>query len=319
MADNPVKITIDKTKLIEQAVGFLTANKVYVGIASDQAEQPGVTEGGKFNTVTGEKIAPNLAMIGYVLEFGSPVNNVPARPHLVPGVEEAQDKVTGYLKQAGKLALDGNIASTEKAFMAAGFSATTSVKRMINSNIEPALSERTLAARKAKGVTRTDTLVDTGGVPQRHELFYRRWPASHPWRQHGRRLMPLLDVSEVLSDPDFSQVITIQRNAQTVNAQGRAVDNVSTFTIQGVITIGPLDPLVLNTDAAFTRKSIAVHTRTQLYDVTSGFEPDNVLFEGNVYLVKRVYPWNQYGAGFYAADCEMQDLVTAVTGSAPAP
>ena len=45
---------------------------------------------------------------------------------------------------------------------AAGMEASASVKNKIDSNVPPELSERTLAARKRRGVTRTDTLVDTG-------------------------------------------------------------------------------------------------------------------------------------------------------------
>ena len=159
---DPVQVTIDNTKLIEQAVSFLTANKVYVGIPSDQTAQVGVEDGAKFNTISGERIPINLATLGYVLETGSPVKNIPARPHLVPGVEAVQDGIENYLRQGGKLALTGNLPGTEKALMAAGFTATVSVKTEINSNIQPALAQSTLDARKRAGITQEDTLVVTG-------------------------------------------------------------------------------------------------------------------------------------------------------------
>ncbi|MNT50592.1 hypothetical protein D3C72_1875180 [compost metagenome] len=44
----------------------------------------------------------------------------------------------------------------------AGMTASNSVKAKINSNIRPELAESTLEARRQRGVTRENTLVDTG-------------------------------------------------------------------------------------------------------------------------------------------------------------
>ena len=127
--------------------------------------------------------------------------------------------------------------------------------------------------------------------------------------------MPLIDVSDLLTDPDFVQSIVITRRAQSVDNTGRGVESDSTLTIIGCVTIGPLDPMIFGTDATYSRKSIAVHTRAQLYDATTGFSADLVTFEGNTYVVKQVYPWNQFGRGFYAAQCELQDLQTSTATS----
>ena len=50
---------------------------------------------------------PTNAEIGYQNEFGSPANNIPARPHLLPGVAAVQDKVAAKLTQAADAAASG--------------------------------------------------------------------------------------------------------------------------------------------------------------------------------------------------------------------
>lgn len=104
------------------------------------------------------------AQIGYILDQGSPAKNIPARPWLVPGVQDVQAQCADKLGIAAKAALDGNESGTMKALVSAGVIAENSVKAKINSNISPELADATLAARRRRGVTRTDTLVDTGGM-----------------------------------------------------------------------------------------------------------------------------------------------------------
>ena len=59
-------------------------------------------------------------------------------------------------------ALDGDVQQVGRRLNRAGIVAASAVKAKINSNIQPALSERTLADRRQRGVTRENTLVDTG-------------------------------------------------------------------------------------------------------------------------------------------------------------
>ena len=99
------------------------------------------------------------ASIGYIMEHGSPINNIPARPHLAPGVREATPKFTKYLVQAGQAVLKGD--NPDRFLNMAGMVASSSVKNKINSNIGPALKEGTLAARRRRGHKSTKTLVET--------------------------------------------------------------------------------------------------------------------------------------------------------------
>ena len=105
---------------------------------------------------------PTNAEIGYQNEFGSPANNIPARPHLLPGVAAVQDKAAAKLTQAADAAATGRPSDAERHLHAAGLLAQNSVRRTLTTTAYRPLSERTLAARRARGRTGTKPLIDTG-------------------------------------------------------------------------------------------------------------------------------------------------------------
>ena len=105
---------------------------------------------------------PSNAEIGYQNEFGSPANNIPARPHLLPGVAAVQDKAAARLTQAADAAASGRVSDAERHLHAAGLLAQNSVRRTLTTTAYRPLSERTLAERRARGRTGTKPLIDTG-------------------------------------------------------------------------------------------------------------------------------------------------------------
>jgi len=142
-----VKITRDKMAAIIKAVSDLSRKDVLVGIPDSSPERK---EGPISN-----------AQIGYILDKGSPAKNIPARPFLVPGIHDVQAQCADRLKKGATAALSGNPAGADAALTAAGLTAEMSVKAKINSNIQPELAESTIEARRRRGVTRENTLVDT--------------------------------------------------------------------------------------------------------------------------------------------------------------
>lgn len=143
--------TIDRTHKIAEALKALTKSNVYVGIPAAKTERSD-DEGSTINN----------AVIGYVQENGNPALNIPARPFLIPGVNDAKDKVASIFRKAGKNALEGNLNDVNRGLNAAGLVATAAVKARITSGIPPELKEGTLAARRAKGRSGTTPLIDTG-------------------------------------------------------------------------------------------------------------------------------------------------------------
>lgn len=88
------------------------------------------------------------AQLGYVHEFGSPVNNIPARPFLIPGIEDAQPAIAAQLRAAAVAALSGAPGQVDVRLNRAGLLAVNSVKAKISSNIEPALNPETIKNRR---------------------------------------------------------------------------------------------------------------------------------------------------------------------------
>jgi hypothetical protein len=162
----------DNSDEFKKSLKLLRGSQVLVGVPRDGARDVGADNavgslGGttKRRKNTGKV---NNAVLAYVHNNGSPAQNIPARATIAPGIKDAQDDITNYMKQAGKAALDGKQDKVENGLSAAGIKAVVAVKKRIRSNTPPKLSERTLAARRARGVTRTNTLVDTGQYLNAH-------------------------------------------------------------------------------------------------------------------------------------------------------
>lgn len=143
-----VRIVKDRVGAVLKGVRALTTKEVLVGIPS--------TTAGRTDTPI------NNAEIGYLMETGSPAQNIPERPFLVPGVENAQDKFIPHLKAAGLSALEGKTALIERDFDRAGIVAANAVKAKIADGDFTPLSPRTLQKRRAKGRTSEKPLNDTG-------------------------------------------------------------------------------------------------------------------------------------------------------------
>ncbi|WP_098714437.1 hypothetical protein [Acinetobacter baumannii] len=122
---------------IFQAVAELSQMDVLVGIPHGEArtDSDGLTN----------------AQIGYLQETGSPSQNIPERPFLVPGVEEVQEPVGDKLVKAVDAALDGNSQRMMKLLESAGMIAMNSVRAyFVNGEFAP-LSLATIRARARRG------------------------------------------------------------------------------------------------------------------------------------------------------------------------
>lgn len=143
-----VRIIKDRVGAVLGGVKALTSKEVLVGIPASNA--------GRADTPI------NNAEIGYLMETGSPPQNIPERPFLVPGVQGAKDRFTPHLKAAGLSALEGKPALIDRDFDRAGFAAASAVKAKITEGPFTPLSPKTLAKRRAKGRTSEKPLIDTG-------------------------------------------------------------------------------------------------------------------------------------------------------------
>jgi phage gpG-like protein len=142
------QVTVDKLAQVLASMAELVKRDVLVGIPDSAPERK-------------EQTPLSNAQIGYIQEFGSPAANIPARPFLIPGVENARPEVLDSLRAGTKAALDGNTGQVEKSMARAGIQAQNAVRAKIQDGPFVPLSPKTLAARRKRGRTGDKPLLDT--------------------------------------------------------------------------------------------------------------------------------------------------------------
>lgn len=151
---------VDKMAKVAAGIEKLAATRVMVGVPADK---------------TGRGTGPiNNAALLYIHENGAPEVNIPARPTLVPGIESVKTQIDAGLKKAGEFALDGRGDAVERQYHRVGAIGRVAVKNKITSNVPPPLAESTLAKRRARGATSTNTLIDKGGMRNAIEYVVRK-------------------------------------------------------------------------------------------------------------------------------------------------
>lgn len=102
------------------------------------------------------------AAIGRINEDGSPLQNIPARPHLKPGVRSVEQDFMPHLKSAARKALEGDAEGAVTSLDRAGTVAANGVKRYITITGFTPLADATIANRLRRGRTGNKPLIDTG-------------------------------------------------------------------------------------------------------------------------------------------------------------
>ncbi|MDM3348582.1 hypothetical protein [Citrobacter sp. Cf116] len=132
-----VTIVADNSQAILDALKAIAKKEVLVGIPAEDSDREDVPFGN--------------AGIGYVNEYGSPAQNIPPRPHLVPGVKSVEEQTLPQLKAAAQAALDGNAAGSERALNRAGTLAANGVRRYMTITGFTPLADSTVEARARRG------------------------------------------------------------------------------------------------------------------------------------------------------------------------
>ena len=143
-----VTVTKDKTRDLFKAISELTKRDVLVGVPEDAPDR------------RGEGISN--AALAYIHNFGAPAANIPARPFLYEGIDDAQGKIASQLGKGGKAALDGDSAGVNKALNSVGLVAQNAVRARINEGDFAPLAPSTIAARKRMGDDDPKPLVVSG-------------------------------------------------------------------------------------------------------------------------------------------------------------
>ncbi|HLH04953.1 MAG TPA: hypothetical protein VKX25_19450 [Bryobacteraceae bacterium] len=153
------KVTKDNVGELLRSLQELARRDVLVGVTEERSDRDDPEAGTLGN-----------ASLAYIHEHGSPVQNIPARPFLEPGIQAAKERVAGMFEKAAQAALDGKEAAAVQALDKAGLIAQNTVRARITSGPFAPLAQATLAARRRRGRTGTKPLIDTGQL--RNSITY---------------------------------------------------------------------------------------------------------------------------------------------------
>lgn len=147
-----IRMTADHLPQLHAAMEALVSQQVLVGIPeSKTVRRPDPDEPSNMTN----------AAIGYVMEHGSPAQNIPARPFLGPGVAASAKVLGNWLENTARKALAGDLSAVERGLHSTGLAAQAAVRGKITAGPFEPLSPRTIKKRRAKGRTGTKPLIDT--------------------------------------------------------------------------------------------------------------------------------------------------------------
>lgn len=143
-------VTSDFTQKFKEIIGRFRHDEVLVGIPADETKRE---DGDPINNAT--LLALN--------NFGSPLQNIPARPVMEIGIKNAQKQIVQLFRDGAVKALSSGFAAIDQTYNRVGIVASNSIKKAINAQegIEPP-AEATLAARERAGFAGTKALIVTG-------------------------------------------------------------------------------------------------------------------------------------------------------------
>lgn len=127
--------------------------------------------------------------------------------------------------------------------------------------------------------------------------------------------MPLLDVTDVLLDPDFLDTsLVCHRQVQTVDGDNFPVNTPQDLPFSGVVTVDRSLEAKRMTAGQNINGAILIVTQFRLTqgqpgsDTAQKLDADTVSYQGRVYRVTFIDPYTSYGSGFVQAHCELMDF-----------
>ena len=119
--------------------------------------------------------------------------------------------------------------------------------------------------------------------------------------------MALIDVSELLTDPDFTNSVTLIRRSSTVNSYGENVMVETSSTITAVVQAVGTETLERVPEGARLSDLLDVFYKGALHAESPGGYADVIVWGGKRYQVFEVVEdFMNFGAGFTKAVCKLE-------------
>lgn len=124
--------------------------------------------------------------------------------------------------------------------------------------------------------------------------------------------MALVDVSELLTDPDFTDRITLVRRLSMINVHGEMVLTESESENTMVVQAPDAEMLNRAPEGANLSGAIQVYSREPLFSGLNGGYSDVIVHAGERYQVNAVANYLNYGAGYVLALCTRESVTASV-------
>lgn len=120
--------------------------------------------------------------------------------------------------------------------------------------------------------------------------------------------MGLVDVSELLVDPDFVDPMAIIFRVPTVNSFGE--NSTVETTLDTIGSIQPASGKALNRlpEALRIENMMSFWYKGDITVSGPGKYPSVLVFKGNRYQVKNVFDWSNWGAGWSEGLCVQENI-----------
>lgn len=120
--------------------------------------------------------------------------------------------------------------------------------------------------------------------------------------------MAKIDVSEILCDPDFLDVVQLIKRASTVNQYGEHVLSETTCNIKACVQSIGSEDLEKMPEGARLHDMIMVYYKGELFPERKGGYSDIIFWQGYRYEVLTIdQNFLNYGKGFTKAICKMEN------------
>lgn len=139
----------------QEALNLLADVEVLVGFPEETADRPNDTgETTAYGVaITSGKSEVTNASLAYIHDNGAPERNIPARPFMIPAINEVQARISAKLGQIARAIVGkpGGTLIVEQGMHQIGLIGQLAIQNKINEGIPPPLSDATLRARARKG------------------------------------------------------------------------------------------------------------------------------------------------------------------------
>ena len=151
----PTLTITDNTADFNEMINRFRNDEVLVGIPEQETVRK--------DTGENEPEPINNAALLFINNFGSPAQNIPARPVMELGIQDAQKEIADQFRLAVVNGFKQGVSALSVYYNRVGLIASNAVKKRINSQegFAPP-SDRTLATRESRGFKGTKALIVSG-------------------------------------------------------------------------------------------------------------------------------------------------------------